>query len=218
MKLTPLHFYTALGLSLLTHGGGGLALYLSADKIKPVLEETFFIGEIEILSPVLEIPEQKPLEQIQPYKEIESEPVAKIVRRSEIKPDLEKKAKVPDTNANMIQPEQKPPTIPVNVQGNKEIEKVRGSYEQQLAARLERYKQYPSRALKRGIEGEAYLFLKLDREGKLLAQSLRVSSGSDILDQEVLSLAERATPYPKVPEIMVGSSFDFEIPIFFSIR
>ena len=95
---------------------------------------------------------------------------------------------------------------------------VRAGYGSQLANWLNRFKQYPALARRRGIEGDAKVRLVIERNGALLSSSLRVASGSALLDESALAMVKAASPFPRVPDELVGERFEFEVPVAFRLR
>jgi protein TonB len=79
----------------------------------------------------------------------------------------------------------------------------------ELAAHIERFKQYPQTALARGETGTAKVLLTIDREGHLLRSSILQSSGSAALDQEALAVIARAQPLPRPPAELAGDELTF---------
>lgn len=61
---------------------------------------------------------------------------------------------------------------------------------------------YPRRAINAGIEGTVLVNIEVNQAGSIIGFSIRQSSGSDILDGEVLSLLARVDPLPELPEGM----------------
>ncbi len=72
-------------------------------------------------------------------------------------------------------------------------------WQSRLMAHLERRKKYPSGAKSRREEGVVYVRFRIDDTGKVLSASLARSSGWPELDNEVLSLVQRASPVPAPP-------------------
>ncbi|MEJ5082063.1 energy transducer TonB [Ochrobactrum sp. MYb379] len=72
-------------------------------------------------------------------------------------------------------------------------------WQSRLMAHLERRKKYPSGAKSRREEGVVYVRFRIDDTGKVLSTSLARSSGWPELDNEVLSLVQRASPVPAPP-------------------
>jgi TonB family protein len=73
------------------------------------------------------------------------------------------------------------------------------SWEGKILARLERFRRYPTASRMRGDEGVAYLRIKINREGQVLAAKLERSSGVPALDRAALEALERAAPLPRIP-------------------
>ena len=72
-------------------------------------------------------------------------------------------------------------------------------WQSRLMAHLERRKKYPSGAKSRREEGTVYVRFRIDDSGKVLSATLARSSGWPELDNEVLSLVQRASPVPTPP-------------------
>jgi protein TonB len=92
------------------------------------------------------------------------------------------------------------------------------NWKSQVAARLERFKRYPSEAQARGEQGVAHLAFSVDRGGGVHHARIVRSSGSGALDQATLSLIERATPMPPPPPEIAGAQIAISVPIRYSIR
>lgn len=91
-------------------------------------------------------------------------------------------------------------------------------YEQLLFAWMDRHKQYPLLAQRRGLQGGGSLRVRIDRSGRVLERTLDQSTGVALLDQAALDMVRRASPFPKVPGEYVGSSFEFVAPIEYRLR
>jgi len=87
-----------------------------------------------------------------------------------------------------------------------------------LSAWLERHKQYPSRAQRRGQEGTVYLRFVVDREGKVLSYRIERTSGHDLLDREVEKMIRRAAPLPAMPNQLAQSRLELVVPVSFYMR
>ena len=92
------------------------------------------------------------------------------------------------------------------------------NWKSQLVARLERYKQYPSQAQSRGEQGEAQLAFSVDRNGGVHHARIVRSSGSILLDEATLALAERAAPLPPPPPEIPGAQIAIVVPIRYNMR
>jgi len=92
------------------------------------------------------------------------------------------------------------------------------SYNQLVAAHLQRFKQYPPGAKAAGQQGVARLSFALGRGGQVLASRLGGSSGHAALDAETMAMVHRAQPFPPFPPEMKQGSMSFSVPVSFSIR
>jgi protein TonB len=92
------------------------------------------------------------------------------------------------------------------------------SYNQLVAAHLQRFKQYPSSAKAAGEQGTSRLSFTLGRSGQVLGSRLAGSSGHPALDGETLAMIRRAQPFPPMPPELKQASMSFSIPVQFSIR
>jgi len=88
-------------------------------------------------------------------------------------------------------------------------------WQSRLMAHLERRKKYPSGARSRREEGVVYVRFRIDDMGKVLSASLVKSSGWSELDNEVLTLVQRASPVPAPPP---GANKTITAPVRFSRR
>jgi protein TonB len=92
------------------------------------------------------------------------------------------------------------------------------SYNQRVAAHLQRFKQYPSGARAAGEQGTSRLSFTLGRSGQVLGSRLAGSSGHPALDGETLAMVRRAQPFPPMPPELNKASMSFSIPVQFVIR
>ncbi|MCD4506092.1 TonB family protein, partial [Chromobacterium piscinae] len=93
----------------------------------------------------------------------------------------------------------------------------RSSWEAKVLARLERYRQYPATSRLRGDEGTAYLSIRIDREGRVLAARLSRGSGHPALDQAALDTAYRAAPLPRIPDAL-PDTLELAVPVEFFLE
>jgi protein TonB len=77
---------------------------------------------------------------------------------------------------------------------------------------------YPTRARRRGIEGEVLLLVRVDREGRLERAEVLGSSGSQLLDREALESLRRAAPFGAIAISVPDSELEFEIPVEFALE
>jgi protein TonB len=92
------------------------------------------------------------------------------------------------------------------------------SYNQIVAAHLQRFKQYPAASKAAGEQGTSRLSFSLGRGGQVLGSRLAGSSGHAALDGETLAMVRRAQPFPAFPPEMKQASMSFTVPVRFSIH
>jgi protein TonB len=112
----------------------------------------------------------------------------------------------------------KPPTpaVPARVKGG--ALRVDTGWQTALVRHLQQYKRYPSDAQSRGEEGVVQLSFTVDRSGRVLNREIVRSSGHRELDNEVMSMIERAQPLPPFPASMPQAKLDLTVPIRFSLQ
>ena len=108
------------------------------------------------------------------------------------------------------------PAVPARVKGA--APRVEPSWQTALVRHLQQYKRYPSDAQSRGEDGVVLLSFTVDRTGHVLARQIVHSSGHRELDNEVMSMVERAQPLPAFPPSMPQAKLDLTVPIRFSLR
>lgn len=91
------------------------------------------------------------------------------------------------------------------------------AWQGQIVAKLERLKQYPESARVAGEQGVAYVRFRLDRAGNVLSVSLTKSSGYDDLDDEVLALVRRSSPFPAPPTGFPDAQLEMLVPVTFDL-
>ncbi|OEC35385.1 protein TonB [Pseudomonas cuatrocienegasensis] len=92
------------------------------------------------------------------------------------------------------------------------------TWENELLAKLEKLKRYPGYAQRMKQEDIIYLKFALDRSGQLLDYRIEASRGYQLLDAEVRSLIQRATPFPPPPAEILGERIELMVPIEFVVR
>ena len=114
------------------------------------------------------------------------------------------------------QPKPPAPAVPARVKGG--ALRVEPSWQTALVRHLQQYKRYPSDAQSRGDEGVVQLSFTVDRTGHVLSREIARSSGHRELDDEVMSMIERAQPLPPFPASMPQAKLDLTVPIRFSLQ
>lgn len=72
-------------------------------------------------------------------------------------------------------------------------------YSRVIALWLDRFRYYPEEARKQKLEGDADLFIKINREGEILRWDIVRSTGYKILDDELMAMVRRVPRVIKVP-------------------
>lgn len=81
--------------------------------------------------------------------------------------------------------------------------------------RIERRQRYPASAQAAGRTGVAYLELRIDAAGQLIALALVASSGWPVLDEAAVSAARSAAPFPPIPEGIDQTIVVYRVPVRF---
>jgi periplasmic protein TonB len=89
------------------------------------------------------------------------------------------------------------------------------NYNGRVAAHLARYKQYPAAARASGVQGVATVSFSIDGGGRVTSARLAGGSGNPAIDQEVVAMARRASPFPAPPD---GRTRNFTVPVRFNLR
>jgi periplasmic protein TonB len=92
------------------------------------------------------------------------------------------------------------------------------TWESTLLAHLEKLKRYPYMAQRAGQEDVIYIAFTIDRQGKVLDFEIKRSRGYALLDGEVRSLIERASPLPPPPAEVTGERIKMVVPVEFFVR
>ena len=95
-------------------------------------------------------------------------------------------------------------------------EQASSEYEQIIRALLEKHKEYPRRAYRMRIQGEALLALTLDRHGQPRSVSLQRDTGHRLLDKAVLAMVESAQPFPALPAGDPRDEVSLVVPVVFA--
>jgi protein TonB len=154
---------------------------------------------------VLPQPEEKPVEQ-KPVEKPEVRPAPKTI---------EKKPPAPRTTA-APRSEQRTADRPAAPNPGSEASRTAiASWRQQVVARLQSVKRYPSGA---DGSGTVMIVFTVNRSGHVIGKSVTRGSGNSAFDQEALAMVARASPFPPVPPAIAGSSVHLPVPINFAHR
>ena len=95
-------------------------------------------------------------------------------------------------------------------------ELLKGTWAQEIVARLRAERRYPLQASGQG--GHARVMFHLDGAGHLISVALMESTGDALLDREALAMVERAQPFPPPPGVLVDDDLTFVLPVVFAPR
>jgi len=97
------------------------------------------------------------------------------------------------------------------------LEQSRVKYQDAVATLLVRAKRYPERAIKRHMTGEGKIRIAIASDGSVSEVEVMQSTGSDILDEELQAMVDRASPFPPFPADLKKSSLALVVPIAFRL-
>jgi periplasmic protein TonB len=87
------------------------------------------------------------------------------------------------------------------------------NWKSEIIGILERNKRYPAQAQARQEHGVSNLAFSLNRQGRVTAARITVSSGSATLDAETLALVRRVQPFPPPPPEVLGTQISLVVAI-----
>ena len=170
-----------------------------ADELKPQEQQA-------TLAEAPAQPTEKPPEQAQPRPQVQA-----------VQKALERKRIAAPTDKNAAQKMQR--TAAVASDAASGVGRGRSdnsaNYNGIVAAHLARYKQYPAAARSAGSQGVATVSFAIDGGGRVTSTRLAGSSGNPAIDQEVVAMARRASPFPAPPD---GKGRNFTVPVRFNLR
>ncbi len=91
-------------------------------------------------------------------------------------------------------------------------------YQAAVVQMLMRYREYPDRAKRRGIEGQNMVRLVIQRDGTVSFFEMTSPSGSSILDRATQDMIERVKRFPPFPEDMARTEMNLTIPVIYDLR
>lgn len=92
------------------------------------------------------------------------------------------------------------------------------AYTAAIQRKLNRYKKYPPGARSRKVEGVVTVNFTVNRQGEVTSSRLVKSSGHSELDEEVMALLKRVSPFTPMPKEMTQTSINLTAPIHFALR
>ncbi len=98
-------------------------------------------------------------------------------------------------------------------------EEVMRRYEQVLSLWIERHKVYPAMAREQGMEGDAVIRIRLNREGQIILLQLEKPTPYRVLNDAIEDMVRSANPAPAVPSNYPGGDrFEFLVPVSFRLQ
>lgn len=92
-------------------------------------------------------------------------------------------------------------------------------YEQLISRWIQQYKVYPPEARQQGLQGEAIIRIRIDRQGNIRYFVLEKETGHVMLDRAVITMLKRANPVPPAPEnYPAGTLLEFLVPVSFKLE
>lgn len=102
--------------------------------------------------------------------------------------------------------------------GNEVTQKARVSYQHMVATLLAKAKRYPERAVRSHVTGSGTVRLTITASGSVEKVEVATSTESNILDDELLRMVERAAPFPNFPSDMNQSDVTLLVPVSFRLE
>jgi protein TonB len=96
------------------------------------------------------------------------------------------------------------------------VQRVRATWQKELAAHFDRYKRYPSDRSQ--LSAELIVSFELDRTGHVLSTHIVQGSGDVSFDEAGLAMMRRADPVPAPPAPVADEGLTFTMPIIFRVK
>lgn len=91
-------------------------------------------------------------------------------------------------------------------------------WQRKLFGHIAKYKTYPDAARRQRATGETMVAFKIGRDGTLSDVHVVKTSGHDVLDRTAMDVMKRANPLPKLPAELKGETFEFALPMRFTLK
>ncbi|MBN2695581.1 TonB family protein, partial [bacterium] len=108
-------------------------------------------------------------------------------------------------------------TTTVNKKEIYDNSKDKADYLNAIQSKIQKNRVYPKKAQRLRMEGQVLLFFKVLKNGKIESVKLKKSSGYEILDESAIKLIEKIGSFPPIPETLNMSSWEFSIPITYTL-
>jgi len=177
-----------------------------------------------------EVAKEQPVEQPKEQKPEERQQIAMVEtpQAAEI-PTVLPRETAPDMQAVIAPPREQPKEVqPVEVtqqavEPSEERQASSGAgivisvqamatYNGRVSDHLARHQQYPPAARSKNITGKGSVAFEIDGGGRVISARVAASSGSAVLDQEMIAMVMRASPFPAPPD---GTPKQYSAPMTF---
>jgi protein TonB len=91
-------------------------------------------------------------------------------------------------------------------------------YIRKLRAWLFNELRYPNTSLQRNEQGVVRISISINRDGSMRGYEILEESDYSRLNKATTKAADKASPYPPVPEAVLGEEFTFTLPIVWQIE
>jgi TonB family protein len=95
-------------------------------------------------------------------------------------------------------------------------ERVRVTWEKELAVHFDKHKRYPSERSRQAAE--IMLHFELDRMGHILSTEIVRGSGDSSFDEAALAMMRRSDPVPPPPPLVADAGLSFTMPVIFRVK
>jgi protein TonB len=102
--------------------------------------------------------------------------------------------------------------------GNEVTQKARVSYHHMVATLLAQAKRYPERAVRSHVTGSGSVRVTIAASGAVEKAEVATSTQSNVLDDELLRMVDRAAPFPPFPSEMHQSDVTLLVPVSFRLE
>jgi len=102
--------------------------------------------------------------------------------------------------------------------GNAVTQKARISYHHMVATLLAKAKRYPERAVRAHVTGSGSVRVTIVASGAVERAEVAASTQSNVLDDELLRMVDRAAPFPPFPSEMNQSDVTLLVPVSFRLE
>jgi len=154
-----------------------------------------------------EKPKVEPVKRVEKPKETESKVAERVIEKR-------------DPPSNPVASES-PMTAPAAAQqggGVDAVQKARVSYRDMVASKLARAKRYPERAVRGRITGRGVVRLTIDSSGAVVTADVAESTQSEVLDDELIRMVDRAGPFDPFPGSMTQEQLTLVVPVAFRLE